>query len=104
MKKVSIARLFIISGAKIGFFATLLVYYWILVSVYVENIRLFLMSIFDITLFNPEIYFLISMPSEIHVPEVITITILSLSLSILQQSILLIRSVSKDPAEALRNE
>ncbi|MFL2820527.1 MAG: lipoprotein-releasing ABC transporter permease subunit [Alphaproteobacteria bacterium] len=105
MKKASIARLFIISGAKIGFFATIIgLVVGILVSVYVENIRLFLMSIFDITLFNPEIYFLISMPSEIHIPEVITITILSLSLSILATIYPAIRSVSKDPAEALRNE
>ena len=105
MKKTSIARLFIISGAKIGFFATIVgLVVGILVSVYVENIRLFLMSIFDITLFNPEIYFLISMPSEIHIPEVITITILSLSLSIVATIYPAIRSVSKDPAEALRNE
>jgi len=105
MKKANIARLFVISGAKIGFFATIVgLIIGILVSVYVENIRLFLMSIFDITLFNPEIYFLISMPSEIHIPEVITITILSLSLSILATIYPAIRSVSKDPAEALRNE
>ena len=105
MKKASIARLFIISGAKIGFFATIIgLVVGILVSVYVENIRLFLMSIFDITLFNPEIYFLISMPSEIHIPEVVTITILSLSLSIVATIYPAIRSVSKDPAEALRNE
>ena len=105
MKKASIARLFIISGAKIGFFATIIgLAIGILVSVYVENIRLFLMSIFDIKLFNPEIYFLISMPSEIHIPEVVTITILSLSLSIIATIYPAIRSVSKDPAEALRNE
>ena len=105
MKKASIARLFIISGAKIGFFATIIgLTAGILVSVYVENIRLFLMSIFDIKLFNPEIYFLISMPSEIHIPEVLTIAILSLSLSIIATIYPAIRSVSKDPAEALRNE
>ena len=44
------------------------------------------------------------MPSEIHIPEVITITILSLSLSIVATIYPAIRSVSKDPAEALRNE
>ena len=106
MKKISIARLFIISGAKIGFFATFfgLIIVGILVSVYVENIRQFLMSIFDITLFNPEIYFLISMPSEIHIPEVITITILSLFLSVIATIYPAIRSVARDPAEALRNE
>ena len=105
MTKTSISRLFIITGSKIGFYATLTrLVFGILVSVYVENIRLFIMSIFDITLFNPEIYFLISMPSEIHIPEVITITILSLSLSVVATIYPAIRSVSKDPAEALRNE
>ena len=105
MTKTSISRLFIITGSKIGFYATLTgLFFGILVSVYVENIRLFIMSIFDITLFNPEIYFLISMPSEIHIPEVITITILSLSLSVVATIYPAIRSVSKDPAEALRNE
>ena len=76
----------------------------VLVSIYVENIRQFLMSVFDITLFNPEIYFLISMPSEIHIPEVITITILSLVLSVIATIYPAMRSVAKDPAEALRNE
>jgi lipoprotein-releasing system permease protein len=105
MKKISIARLFIISGAKIGFFATFSgLIIGVLVSVYVENIRQFLMSIFDITLFNPEIYFLISMPSEIHIPEVITITVLSLFLSVIATIYPAIRSVARDPAEALRNE
>ena len=105
MKKISIARLFIISGAKIGFFATFSgLIIGVLVSVYVENIRQFLMSIFDITLFNPEIYFLISMPSEIHIPEIITITILSLFLSVIATIYPAIRSVARDPAEALRNE
>ena len=105
MTKTSISRLFIITGSKIGFYATLTgLFFGILVSIYVENIRLFIMSIFDITLFNPEIYFLISMPSEIHIPEVITITILSLSLSVVATIYPAIRSVSKDPAEALRNE
>ena len=56
------------------------------------------------SLFNPEIYFLISMPSEIHIPEVITITILSLFLSVIATIYPAIRSVARDPAEALRNE
>ena len=105
MKKISIARLFVISGAKIGFFATFFgLMIGVLVSIYVENIRQFIMSVFDITLFNPEIYFLISMPSEIHIPEVITITILSLVLSVIATIYPAMRSVAKDPAEALRNE
>ena len=105
MNKLSIARLFVLTGAKIGFFATLIgLFLGILVSVYVEEIRVFIMSILDITLFSPEVYFLVTMPSEIHLPEVISIVILSFTLSILATIYPALRSVAKDPAEALRNE
>ena len=100
MNKLSIARLFVLTGAKIGFFATLIgLFLGVLVSVYVEEIRVFIMSILDITLFSPEVYFLVTMPSEIHIPEVISIV-----LSILATIYPALRSVAKDPAEALRNE
>ena len=105
MNKLSIARLFVLTGAKIGFFATLIgLFLGVIVSVYVEEIRVFIMSILDITLFSPEIYFLVTMPSEIHIPEVISIVILSFTLSILATIYPALRSVAKDPAEALRNE
>ena len=105
MNKLSIARLFVLTGAKIGFFATLIgLFLGVLVSVYVEEIRIFIMSILDITLFSPEIYFLVTMPSEIHIPEVISIVILSFALSIIATIYPAMRSVAKDPAEALRNE
>jgi len=105
MNKLSIARLFVYTGAKIGFFATIIgLFVGILVSIYVEEIRLFIMSILDITLFNPEVLYLITMPSEIHIPEVISIAILSFILSIVSTIYPAIRSVARDPAEALRNE
>ena len=105
MNKLSIARLFVYTGAKIGFFATLVgLFIGVLVSVYVEEIRLFIMSVLDITLFNPEVLYLITMPSEIHMPEVITIALLSFVLSIVSTIYPAIRSVAKDPAEALRND
>ncbi|MFL2834006.1 MAG: lipoprotein-releasing ABC transporter permease subunit [Alphaproteobacteria bacterium] len=105
MNKLSIARLFVYTGAKIGFFATIVgLFIGILVSVYVEEIRLFIMSVLDITLFNPEVLYLITMPSEIHIPEVISIALLSFILSIVSTIYPAIRSVSKDPAEALRND
>ena len=105
MNKLSIARLFVYTGAKIGFFATIVgLFIGILVSVYVEEIRLFIMSALDITLFNPEVLYLITMPSEIHIPEVISIALLSFILSIVSTIYPAVRSVSKDPAEALRND
>ena len=105
MRKLSIARIFVYTGAKIGIFATftgLLV--GILFSIYIDEIRLAISSILNITLFSPEVYFLIQMPSEILISEVITIAIMSLSLSIISTIYPAYRSISKDPAEALRNE
>ena len=105
MRKISIARIFVYTGAKIGIFATftgLLI--GILFSIYIDEIRLAISSILNVTLFSPEIYFLIQMPSEILISEVITIAIMSLSLSIISTIYPAYRSISKDPAEALRNE
>ena len=105
MRKISIARIFVYTGAKIGIFATftgLLI--GILFSIYIDEIRLAISSILNITLFSPEVYFLIQMPSEILISEVITIAIMSLSLSIISTIYPAYRSISKDPAEALRNE
>ena len=105
MRKISIARIFVYTGAKIGIFATftgLLI--GILFSIYIDEIRLAISSILNVTLFSPEIYFLIQMPSEIQISEVITIAIMSLSLSIISTIYPAYRSISKDPAEALRNE
>ena len=105
MRKISIARIFVYTGAKIGIFATftgLLI--GILFSIYMDEIRLAISSILNITLFSPEVYFLIQMPSEILISEVITIAIMSLSLSIISTIYPAYRSISKDPAEALRNE
>jgi len=93
------------TGAKIGIFATftgLLI--GILFSIYIDEIRLAISSILNVTLFSPEVYFLIQMPSEILISEVITIAIMSLSLSIISTIYPAYRSISKDPAEALRNE
>ena len=105
MRKISIARIFVYTGAKIGIFATftgLLI--GILFSIYIDEIRLAISSILNVTLFSPEVYFLIQMPSEILISEVITIAIMSLSLSIISTIYPAYRSISKDPAEALRNE
>ena len=105
MRKISIARIFVYTGAKIGIFATftgLLI--GILFSIYIDEIRLAISSILNITLFSPEVYFLIQMPSEIQFSEVTTIAIMSLSLSIISTIYPAYRSISKDPAEALRNE
>jgi len=64
----SIVKIFFLVGVIIGTTAT---FFGIIIGVtfsfYVENLRAFLSSAFDLTLFPEEIYFLSTMPSEINI-------------------------------------
>ena len=58
---------FFLVGVFIGISATLFgILLGVIFSIYVENIRQFLSTIFNISLFPEEIYFLSTMPSEIN--------------------------------------
>ena len=56
--KSSICKIFIISGAAIGFLGILLGFFGIIISYNLENIRLFLSNYLNINIFPSEIYFL----------------------------------------------
>ena len=72
----SITKIFFLVGFYIGLTATIFgVIVGVLFSVYIENIRIFLSKIFDITLFPEEIYFLSKMPAEIDLFSVGVISI-----------------------------
>ena len=61
----SINKIFFITGSTIGAAGTIFgVFLGVLFSYYVENIRLFLSSAFNIEIFPAEIYFLSQMPSK----------------------------------------
>jgi len=63
----SIIKIFFLVGVIIGTSATLFgIFLGVLFSIYIENIRSFLSSSFNISLFPEEIYFLSKMPSEIN--------------------------------------
>ena len=66
-------------GFLIGAIATFFgIFLGVLFSIYIENIRKFLSTIFDITLFPEEIYFLSKMPSEININSIILIALCSI--------------------------
>ena len=105
MSKFSASRIFIISGLKIGFFAT----FWgvlagVLISPYVEEIRLIFSYIFQVTFFNPEFYFLSKLPSELKFSDVVMIGSISMIMSFLSTIYPSYRVIARDPVEALRNE
>jgi len=105
MSKLSASRIFIISGLKIGFFAT----FWgvlagILISPYIDEIRLGFSYIFQVTFFNPEFYFLSKLPSDLKISDVLMVASISMIMSFLSTIYPSYRAIAKDPVEALRNE
>jgi len=101
----AVMRVFLIAGASIGIFGTLLGFVvGVLFCQNIEAIRQFLSSLTGTQLFNPEIYFLSKMPAEMDSSEVIAVVAMSLSLSLLATLYPSWRAARLDPVEALRYE
>jgi lipoprotein-releasing system permease protein len=101
----AVMRVFLIAGASIGVFGTLLGFaVGVLFCQNIEAIRQFLSSLTGTQLFNPEIYFLSKMPAEMDSGEVIAVVAMSLSLSLLATLYPSWRAARLDPVEALRYE
>jgi lipoprotein-releasing system permease protein len=75
-----------------------------MLSIYIEKIRLFLSSIFNISLFPEEIYFLSKMPSEININSIFIIAICSIAITILVSIYPAIQASKQDPIKSLKYE
>ena len=101
----SITKIFFLVGFYIGLSATIFgVTVGVLFSVYIENIRIFLSKIFDITLFPEEIYFLSKMPAEIDLFSVGVISISSIVSTIIVSIFPAIKASKLDPIQSLKYE
>ena len=101
----SITKIFFLVGFYIGLTATIFgVIVGVLFSVYIENIRIFLSKIFDITLFPEEIYFLSKMPAEIDLFSVGVISISSIVSTIIVSIFPAIKASKLDPIQSLKYE
>ena len=101
----SIIKIFFLVGIIIGSTAT---FFGILIGVvfsyYVENIREFISSTFDLTLFPEEIYFLSTMPSEININSIVLISICSIFITILVSIFPAMKASKLDPVKSLKYE
>ncbi len=101
----SIVKIFFLVGIILGTSATLFgILIGVTFSYYVENIREFISSTFDITLFPEEIYFLSTMPSEINISSIILISICSIFITILVSIFPALKAAKLDPVKTLKYE
>ena len=101
----SITKIFFLVGVIIGSSATLFgIILGVTFSIYIENVRTLLSSIFNISLFPEEIYFLSKMPSEINFFSIFIISISSIIITIIVSIFPAIKASKLDPVKSLKYE
>ena len=101
----SIIKIFFLVGVIIGTSATIFgIILGVTFSMYVENLRQFISSIFNISLFPEEIYFLSTMPSEINLSSISIISLSSIFITIVVSIFPALKAAKLDPIKALKYE
>jgi len=101
----AIMRVFLITGASIGFVGTGVGFVLgAIVCAYIEDIRRFMSWLTNTELFSPELYFLSQLPADMNGKETAAVVVMALGLSLLATLYPSWRAARLDPVEALRYE
>ncbi len=101
----SIIKIFFLIGVTIGTSATIFgIFLGVMFSIYIENLRELLSTIFNISLFPEEIYFLSTMPSEINPVSIFIISLCSILITVIVSIFPAMKAAKLDLIKALKYE
>ncbi|EJF77992.1 LolC/E family lipoprotein releasing system, transmembrane protein [Candidatus Bartonella washoeensis Sb944nv] len=104
-QKGAILRIFIVTGMMIGFLGTILgLVFGIIATANINHIQDFVSWLFNVDVFNPQLYFLTKLPAQIEWGETVMVAVMALFLSFLAALIPAWRAAKLDPVQALRYE
>lgn len=101
----AILRIFIVTGMMIGLIGTLLgLIFGVIATANINHIQDFISWLFNVDVFNPQLYFLTKLPAKIEWGQTVMVAVMALFLSFLAALIPAWRAAKLDPVQALRYE
>ncbi|GAA4666244.1 lipoprotein-releasing ABC transporter permease subunit [Bartonella pachyuromydis] len=101
----AVLRIFIVTGMMIGFIGTVLgLFFGVIATANINHIQDFISWLFNVDVFNPQLYFLTKLPAQIEWGQTVLVAIMALFLSFLAALIPAWRAAKLDPVQALRYE
>jgi lipoprotein-releasing system permease protein len=103
--RAMVLRIFVLSGASIGFIGTLAGFViGVEFATHIEAIRHVVQDVFGVDVFRAEIYFFTRIPAQVYVSDVASVVGMAFGLSFLATLYPSWRAARLDPVEALRYE
>ncbi|MET3560051.1 lipoprotein-releasing system permease protein [Bartonella japonica] len=101
----AIMRIFIVTGMMIGLIGTILgLIFGIIAAANINHIQDFVSWLFNVDVFNAQLYFLTKLPAQIEWGQTAMVAVMALFLSFLAALIPAWRAAKLDPVQALRYE